>query len=190
MAAAFSFGGTEMVLLTGTESKNVSSIARAAKGTFYRIAIFYVTTVVVIGCLVPYNDPRLLSASSSEDISASPFVIALSNTGSMGAKVSHFMNAVILVAVVSVCNSTVYASSRLIQALGTAGQLPKIFGYMDRKGRPLVGIAVSATFGLLGFLSLPRNRVRFSLGYLPYVQSLLSLLGSAFALLKSDTEWQ
>lgn len=152
VAAAFSFGGTEMVLLTGTESKNVSSIARAAKGTFYRIAIFYVTTVVVIGCLVPYNDPRLLSASSSEDISASPFVIALSNTGSMGAKVSHFMNAVILVAVVSVCNSTVYASSRLIQALGTAGQLPKIFGYMDRKGRPLVGIAVSATFGLLGFL--------------------------------------
>lgn len=152
VAAAFSFGGSEMVLLTGTESKNISSIARAAKGTFYRIAIFYITTVVVIGCLVPYNDQRLLNASSSEDISASPFVIALSNTGSMGSKVSNFMNAVILVAVVSVCNSTVYASSRLLQALGAAGQLPKVCGYMDRKGRPLVGIAISAAFGLLGFL--------------------------------------
>lgn len=152
VSAAFSYGGSEMVLLTGTESKNISSIARAAKGTFYRIAIFYVTTVVVIGCLVPYNDPRLLNASSSEDISASPFVIALGNTGSMGSKVSNFMNAIILVSVVSVCNSTVYASSRLIQALGAAGHLPGICGYMDMKGRPLVGIAITGAFGLLGFL--------------------------------------
>lgn len=152
VSAAFSYGGSEMVLLTGTESKNITSIARAAKGTFYRIAIFYITTVVVIGCLVPYNDPRLLNASSSEDISTSPFVIALSNTGSMGTKISNFMNAVILVSVVSVCNSTVYASSRLIQALGVAGQMPEICGYMDKKGRPLVGIAVSGVFGLLGFL--------------------------------------
>ncbi|CAI4808984.1 BHH_G0052770.mRNA.1.CDS.1 [Saccharomyces cerevisiae] len=114
----------ELVLLTSTESKNISAISRAAKGTFWRIAIFYITTVVIIGCLVPYNDPRLLSGSNSEDVSASPFVIALSNTGSMGAKVSNFMNVVILVAVVSVCNSCVYASSRLIQALGASGQLP------------------------------------------------------------------
>ncbi|CAI6669334.1 CKB_HP2_G0040810.mRNA.1.CDS.1 [Saccharomyces cerevisiae] len=152
VSAAFSFGGSELVLLTSTESKNISAISRAAKGTFWRIAIFYITTVVIIGCLVPYNDPRLLSGSNSEDVSASPFVIALSNTGSMGAKVSNFMNVVILVAVVSVCNSCVYASSRLIQALGASGQLPSVCSYMDRKGRPLVGIGISGAFGLLGFL--------------------------------------
>ncbi|CAI4652087.1 AMH_1a_G0043290.mRNA.1.CDS.1 [Saccharomyces cerevisiae] len=152
VSAAFSFGGSELVLLTSTESKNISAISRAAKGTFWRIAIFYITTVVIIGCLVPYNDPRLLNGSNSEDISASPFVIALSNTGSMGAKVSNFMNVVILVAVVSVCNSCVYASSRLIQALGASGQLPSVCSYMDRKGRPLVGIGISGAFGLLGFL--------------------------------------
>ncbi|CAI4918587.1 ATV_HP_G0081320.mRNA.1.CDS.1 [Saccharomyces cerevisiae] len=152
VSAAFSFGGSELVLLTSTESKNISAISRAAKGTFWRIAIFYITTVVIIGCLVPYNDPRLLSGSNSEDVSASPFVIALSNTGSMGAKVSNFMNVVILVAVVSVCNSCVYASSRLMQALGASGQLPSVCSYMDRKGRPLVGIGISGAFGLLGFL--------------------------------------
>ncbi|SCU79433.1 LAMI_0A08812g1_1 [Lachancea mirantina] len=152
VSAAFSFGGSELVLLTATESKNISSISRAAKGTFWRIALFYITTVVIIGCLVPYNDERLLNGSTSEDISASPFVIALSNTGSMGTRVSNFMNVVILVAVVSVCNSCVYASSRLIQALGASGQLPKICGYMDRKGRPLVGIGISGVIGLLGFL--------------------------------------
>ncbi|GAV54270.1 hypothetical protein ZYGR_0AK07730 [Zygosaccharomyces rouxii] len=152
VSAAFSFGGSELVLLTSTESKSVSAISRAAKGTFWRIAIFYITTVVIIGCLVPYTDGRLLNGRSDEDVTASPFVIALSNTGSMGHKVSNFMNAVILVAVVSVCNSCVYAASRVIQSLGASGQLPKICGYIDRRGRPLVGIAICGIFGLLGFL--------------------------------------
>ncbi|PTN24325.1 bifunctional polyamine/amino acid permease SAM3 [Saccharomyces cerevisiae] len=123
VSAAFSFGGSELVLLTSTESKKYFS---------------YITCCQ--------------SGSNSEDVSASPFVIALSNTGSMGAKVSNFMNVVILVAVVSVCSSCVYASSRLIQALGASGQLPSVCSYMDRKGRPLVGIGISGAFGLLGFL--------------------------------------
>lgn len=158
VSAAYSFSGTEMVVLTSTEARDISSVSRAAKGTFWRIAIFYIVTVVIIGCLVPYTDPRLLSGSTSEDISASPFVIALSNTGSMGDKVANFMNVVILVAVVSVCNSCVYASSRLIQGLATAGQLPKICGYMDRNGRPLVGMAITGVFGLLGFLVASKDQ--------------------------------
>ncbi|SMN17684.1 similar to Saccharomyces cerevisiae YPL274W SAM3 High-affinity S-adenosylmethionine permease, required for utilization of S-adenosylmethionine as a sulfur source [Maudiozyma saulgeensis] len=157
VSAAFSFGGSELVLLTAAESKDVGAISRAAKGTFWRIAIFYITTVVVIGCLVPYNDERLLGGSSSEDVTASPFVIALSNAGSMGTKVSNFMNVIILIAVVSVANSCVYASSRVIQALGASGQLPSICGYIDKKGRPLVGIGICGIFGLLGFLVASDN---------------------------------
>lgn len=158
ISAAFSFGGSELVLLTAAESKNVSAISRAAKGTFWRIAIFYLTTVVVIGCLVPYTDPRLLKGSSSEDVTASPFVIALSNAGSMGSRVANFMNVIILVAVLSVANSCVYAASRVIQALGAAGQLPQICAYIDKKGRPLVGIAISGVFGLLGFIVASKNQ--------------------------------
>ena len=147
--------------------------------------------MIIIGCLVPYNDPRLISGSSSEDITASPFVIALSNTGAMGTRVSHFMNAVILIAVFSVCNSCVYASSRLIQGLATAGQLPKICAYMDRNGRPLVGMAICGAFELLGFLVVaPRTRVRFSHGCLRCVPFHFSQLGSVFASVKSDLGWQ
>lgn len=157
VSAAFSFGGSELVLLTAAESKDVGAISRAAKGTFWRIAIFYITTVVVIGCLVPYNDDRLLGGSSSEDVTASPFVIALANAGSMGSKVANFMNVIILIAVLSVANSCVYASSRVIQALGASGQLPSICGYIDKKGRPLVGIGICGIFGLLGFLVASDN---------------------------------
>lgn len=157
VSAAFSFGGSELVLLTAAESKNVSAISRAAKGTFWRIAIFYISTVVIIGCLVPYTDERLLGGSNDEDITASPFVIALANAGSMGTKVSNFMNFIILVAVLSVSNSCVYASSRIIQALGASRQLPSICGYIDKKGRPLVGIGICGVFGLLGFLVASSN---------------------------------
>lgn len=152
ISAAFSFGGTELVVLTASESTSTSAITRATKQVFWRIALFYITTIVVIGCLVPYNDPKLLGGSSSQDITASPFVIALANTGQFGVRVSHFMNAVILVAVVSVANSCVYASSRVIQSLGAAGQLPEICAYIDKEGRPLVGILISFVFGLLCFV--------------------------------------
>lgn len=152
VSAAFSFGGTELVVLTAAESRKVESISRAAKGTFWRVIVFYVSTVVVIGCLVPYTDERLLGGDTSEDIAASPFVIALANTGKFGERVSNFMNAVILIAVLSVCNSCVYAASRVIQSLGASGQLPSICGYVDRKGRPLFGILVVGLFGFLPFI--------------------------------------
>lgn len=150
ISAGFSFGGSELSILSAeTEAK---SITRATKQVFWRIALFYITTIVVISCLVPYTDKRLLGGSTSEDITASPFVIALSNTGAMGTRFSHFMNAVILVAVLSVANSCVFASSRVIQALGASGQLPQIFAYIDNEGRPLVGIIVASVIGLLCFL--------------------------------------
>lgn len=156
ISAGFSFGGSELAILSAeTEAK---SITRATKQVFWRIALFYITTIVVISCLVPYNDERLLGGESSEDISASPFVIALSNTGSMGGKISHFMNAIVLVAVISVANSCVFASSRVIQALGASGQLPQIFAYIDNEGRPLVGVLVAAVIGLLGFLVASSNQ--------------------------------
>jgi amino acid transporter len=150
VSAGFSFGGTELAILS-SESE-VKAIKRASKQVFWRIILFYITTIVVISCLVPSNDERLLGGSTSEDISASPFVIALSNTGVFGTRVSHFMNAIILIAVLSVGNSCIFASSRVIQALGASGQLPQIFAYIDNEGRPLVGILVAAVFGLLAFL--------------------------------------
>lgn len=157
ISAGFSYGGTELVLLGSIESNKASHITRATKQVFWRIALFYITTIVIISCLVPRTNPQLLNGSSDEDITASPFVIALQNTGSMGKKVSNFMNAIILVAVLSVANSCVYASSRVIQSLGASRQLPEICAYIDQEGRPLVGIIISSVFGLLCFVVASSN---------------------------------
>ena len=58
-----------------------------------------------------------------------------------------------MLAVISVGNSSVYGSSRTLAALADQGQAPAILGYVDKRGRPLVAIAVALAFGLLAFFA-------------------------------------
>lgn len=152
ISAAFTFGGVELVALAASETANPrKSLPKATKQVFWRITVFYILTCIMIGCLVPYTDDRLLSGSSSEDITSSPFVIAIQNGGIK--VVPHIMNGVILVAVVSVGNSSVYGCSRTLASLAVQGLIPRWIGYIDRNGRPLAAIMITNIFGLLGFLA-------------------------------------
>lgn len=63
------------------------------------------------------------------------------------------MNAVILIAVLSVGNSAVFGSSRTLAALADQRQAPQILAYVDRKGRPLFAILFAALVGLIGYLA-------------------------------------
>jgi amino acid transporter len=107
-------------------------------------------SLTIVGCLVPYNDPDLLNGTGSTDANASPFVIAVKNAGI--SVVPSIMNVVILIAVLSVGNSSVYGSSRTMAALADRGQAPKILGYIDNTGRPLVSIIIASAIGLLCFI--------------------------------------
>ena len=60
-------------------------------------------------------------------------------------------NAVITVSVISVANSATYASTRTLQALASKGMAPKLFAYIDKKGRPIASIILQLIFGLLAF---------------------------------------
>jgi yeast amino acid transporter len=151
VTAAFSFSGTELVGLAAAESANPRvTLPKAVKQVFWRICLFYMVSLTIVGVLVPYNDPQLLNGTSSSDANASPFVIAVRNAG-IGV-VPSIMNAVILISVLSVGNASVYGSSRTLAALADMGQAPKILGYIDREGRPLVAIIVSSALGFLCYI--------------------------------------
>ncbi|KAK4181647.1 glycoside hydrolase [Triangularia setosa] len=152
VTAAFAFTGIELVGLAAAEAVNPrKSLPTAIKQVFWRITLFYLISLTLVGLLVPYNHPDLLGAESFADASSSPFVIAIESAGI--AILPGIMNAVILVAVVSVGNSAVFGSSRTLAALADQGQAPKILGYVDRRGRPLISILVASAFGLLGYLA-------------------------------------
>ncbi|KAK6460383.1 general amino acid permease [Scheffersomyces coipomensis] len=152
ITATYSLAGTELIGLTTTESEGNPRIVlpKAIKQVFWRIIIFYMITLTLVGFLVPANSDQLIGASSNA--SASPFVIAI-RAGGIKVLPTIF-NVVVLVALLAIGNSAVYGFSRTILALSEQGLAPKIFNYVDRKGRPLVGIAACAIVGLLAFVSV------------------------------------
>lgn len=95
-----------------------------------------------------YDDVRLIGDSS--DPSTSPFIIAIQDAGLEG--LDSVMNVVILVSVLSVANASFFASSRVLAALADQGQAPRVLRYIDRQGRPIAAVCLSAFVGLLSYM--------------------------------------
>ncbi len=78
-------------------------------------------------------------------------MIALKNAGIK--ILPGIMNSAIFITVLSVANSSVYGSSRVLNAMADAGLAPEAFAYVDRMGRPLRCFYVALAFGLLTYLA-------------------------------------
>lgn len=142
-------GGTELVGLAAAESADPKKeIPRATKQTFWRIALFYVINLLIVGLIVP-SDSDVLLGSSGANTKASPFVYAIQSAGIKA--LPSIFNAVITISVISVANSATFASTRTLQALAMNGMAPKFLAYVDKKGRPLPTIILQLVFGLLAF---------------------------------------
>ncbi|KAF7558696.1 hypothetical protein G7046_g5465 [Stylonectria norvegica] len=150
VVAAFAFGGTEMVGLAAAESANPrKSIPMASKQVFWRIALFYVLNLFILGLIIRSDDTRLLGASGA-NTKASPFVLAIQD-----AKIKvlpSIFNAVITISVLSVANSCTFGSTRTMQAMAQHGHAPKFLSYVDKSGRPIWCIGIQLAFGLLAFV--------------------------------------
>lgn len=151
MIAGFSFQGTELVGITSGESENPErNVPRAIRSVFWRILIFYVLAIAIIGLIIPYTDSSLLK-SDVDNVSISPFTLVFRKAGLAFA--ASVMNAVILTSVLSSCNSAAYASSRMLWALAEKGKAPKIFRKVNSLGVPSYALYASILFGMLTFLS-------------------------------------
>lgn len=148
LIAGFSFQGTEIVGVAAGESENPrENIPKAIKTIFWRIILFYVLAILVIGLLIPYTDKNLLSS----DIMVSPFTIIFKRAGLAFA--ASVMNAVILTAVLSAGNSSLYASTRMLFAMAEDGQAPKFFSYVNKRGVPVWSLLATTIVGMLAFLA-------------------------------------
>ncbi|WP_051507423.1 amino acid permease [Saccharibacillus sacchari] len=151
MAAGFSFQGTELIGVAAGESENPKrNVPRAIKQVFWRILIFYILAIFVIGLLIPYTDPNLLS-SDLDQIGTSPFTLVFERAGFAFA--AAVMNAIILTSVLSAGNSGMYASTRMLYALAVEGKAPKFLAKLTRGGVPINALIVTAAVGMLAFLA-------------------------------------
>ncbi|WP_456151747.1 amino acid permease [Actinotignum urinale] len=151
MIAGFSFQGTEMVGIASGETKDPEkTIPKAIHAIFYRILLFYIGAILVIGFLLPYTDPHLL-VEDIQDVAVSPFTLIFEKAGIVGS--ATIMNTVILTAILSAGNSGMYVSSRMLYALARNGSAPKIFGRVSRHGVPMNALIATTLIGAFAFLT-------------------------------------
>ncbi|TCH63504.1 amino acid permease [Acinetobacter sp. ANC 4862] len=152
MIAGFSFQGTEMVGVAAGESKDPKkTIPVAIKQIFWRILLFYVVCIFIIGTLVAYDDPRLLQAAASDNITLSPFTLLYEKAGFAFA--ASLMNAVILTAILSAGNSGMYSSTRMLFDMARQGRAPKWFAKLDPRGVPMNALYATTAIAALCFLT-------------------------------------
>ena len=152
MIAGFSFQGTELVGVAAGESENPrKNMPRAIRTIFWRIMLFYIAAITIIGFLLPYTDPSLLASATGGDVAASPFTMVFERAG-IGIA-AGLMNAVILTAVLSAGNSGLYASTRMLQALAAEGKAPRVFARLNERGVPIMALAATAAIGMFAFVS-------------------------------------
>ena len=157
LIAAFSFQGTELIGLSAGEAENhEKSIPKAVNSVFWRILLFYIGGMIVIGTLVPFDDPHLIAtnAVSSDEVGAiafSPFTLVFANAGLGFA--ANFMNFVFLTSVLSCGNSGLFCATRMLYGMANEGKAPKIFSRTNKRGVPVYSLYLTAGIAAFGFFS-------------------------------------
>ncbi|MDR2508967.1 MAG: amino acid permease [Candidatus Ancillula sp.] len=134
--AFLAYTGVEVIGTTAAEVKNpLVTLPRAINSIPLRISIFYIGTVFVILCAVPWNTIASLRGS--------PFVNIFTTIGIPAAGV--IMTFVLITAAVSGANSGLYSTSRMLFGLSIDGHAPRAFSKTSRSQVPQSAL----TFGLL-----------------------------------------
>ena len=173
VTAVFAFLGTELVGVTVGEAQNPrKTIPRAIKLTFYRILVFYVCSILLVGMLVPFNSKELAFANkASTSAAASPFVVAITLSGIP--VLPGFLNACFLLFVVSAANSDLYIATRTIYGLAREKKAPAFLAKTNKSGVPVYALAASGIFCLLAYLNVSDDsKVVFT-----YFVNLVSMFG-------------
>lgn len=149
LVAGFSFQGTELIGITAGESENPErAVPKAIKQVFWRILLFYILAIFIIGMLIPYNSSALMGGGDS--IATSPFTLVFKNAGLAFA--ASFMNAVILTSVLSAGNSGMYASTRMLYSMSKDKLAFPSFGKTNKYGVPYLSLIATGVIVVIIFL--------------------------------------
>ncbi|ORX57550.1 amino acid permease [Hesseltinella vesiculosa] len=149
--AAFAFIGTEIVGIAAGETSNPrKNVPKAINKVYIRIIVFYILGTFIIGLLVPSNDPALTNGHGTA--AGSPFVIAIERANIK--VLPHIVNACLLSSAWSAASSDLYTSSRALYGLAVAGNAPKIFARVNKRGLPYISLFFCAAFAFLSYMGI------------------------------------
>lgn len=134
LTAMFSFQGSEVVTIAAAESKDPkANIKKAIRAVVWRLGLFYLGSMFVVVCLIPWNAPGLSQGSYQAVLTAMNIPWA-----------PGIMSIVVLVAVTSCLNSAIYTASRMAYSLARRGDAPKSVSRTTAQGVPLLAVSLTA----------------------------------------------
>ncbi|ASN06144.1 amino acid permease [Virgibacillus necropolis] len=173
MNVIFSYQGSELVgIAAGETEEPEKNIPRAIRNIIVRIIVFYIGSIIILSAIFPASELGLLE---------SPFVTLLTIAGIPFA--ADIMNFVILTAILSVGNSCLYASTRLLWSMSHEGMAPKVFGKLTKKKVPLNALYFTISFSFLSLLTsfMAANTVFVLLMSIAGIAITISWMGIAFS---------
>ncbi|KUJ11797.1 uncharacterized protein LY89DRAFT_699848 [Mollisia scopiformis] len=171
--AVYAYSGIEGISMAAAETKAPRrNIPIAAKRIFFRVVIFYVLSIFMVGLIVPSNDKDLLRSTGTA--AESPFVLAATNAGIK--VVPSIINFVVLTSAWSSGNSGLLGGSRTLYGMAREGHAPKIFLRTNRMGIPYLAVLSISLFICLGYMTLS-NSSSTVFGWLQDLVSVSALIG-------------
>ncbi len=142
VAVTFSFGGVELVGITAAEAENPKKIIpKAINGVMLQILFLYIVSYIMLAALYPWNEIGMKD---------SPFVLIFSHVGIP--YTADILNFIILIASLSVYNSAMYSTSRMLYSLAQEGNAPRFLASLSKKGVPIKQTIVTSG---ITFLAVP-----------------------------------
>jgi L-asparagine transporter-like permease len=139
----WSMMGAEVVTIAAAESPEPArAVARMTSTIISRIVLFYVGSIFVITCVVPWT---------KVEPGKSPFTLALDQIHFPYA--STIMAAVILTAVLSCLNSAFYVASRVLFVLASRGDAPRWLVRTNKRHVPARAVLLASVLGFAGVIA-------------------------------------
>lgn len=142
LAVIFSMFGAEIATVAAGESSNPAvAVTKAVRSVMFRVLFFYVGSIAVTLLVIPW-----MAVTGG----VSPFVTMFEVLGIPWAGL--VMNVVVLTALLSCLNASLYAASRMVFALAEQGDAPAPFSRVSGSRAPRNAIVLSSLIGLASVL--------------------------------------
>ncbi|MFI9718249.1 amino acid permease [Streptomyces sp. NPDC052396] len=142
LASVFAYGGLETVTIAAAESEQpVKGVAKAVRTAMWRIALFYVGSMLVVVTLLPWTDKSVVTDG--------PYVAVLNYLDIPAA--GRIMDVIVLAALLSAMNANIYGASRMSHSLVQRGEGPRFLAKVSG-GVPRLTVLASSAFGFLAVL--------------------------------------
>ncbi|KAF7528912.1 hypothetical protein PCG10_009626 [Penicillium crustosum] len=148
--------------------------SRAIQNTFYRIMVFHLLAITLLGMIVPQDSATVVfSTDASHEAAASAFVAALYLAGI--SVLPDLLNACILLFVLSIADYDLYLATKAMCDLAVKHRAPGFLSRTTPRGVPIYALAVCSSIATLAYLNV-RQDSTVVFGYFVDMVTMLGLL--------------